>query len=64
MKIEGVTFIEAAVRGMDKEAFIRAHMAALWQDRDPKARRKMLADTYRLIAGEKDAEPESAEQAR
>ena len=51
MIVEGVTFIEPAVKRMKKQDFIKAHKDAYWQDREPKEREKMLSDTYDTICG-------------
>lgn len=50
MIFEGVTFIEHAVKKMSKSEFIKMHMSVYWQDRSESDRRKMLSDTYDLIA--------------
>ena len=44
MKIEGVTFVENAVKSMTKEEFIERHIKVLWQDRKEASRKKMLSD--------------------
>lgn len=49
MIVEGVTFIEPAVKGMKKRDFIKAHKDVLWLDRDQKEREKMLSDVYDTI---------------
>lgn len=49
MIIEGVTFIEPAVKAMKKSDFINKHMPVIWQDRPEEDRKKMLSDTYDLI---------------
>lgn len=49
MKIEGVTFVENAVKSMTKEEFIERHIKVLWQDRKEASRKKMLSDTYDKI---------------
>ena len=51
MKIEGVTFVENAVKSMTKEEFIERHIKVLWQDRKEASRKKMLSDTYDKIVG-------------
>ena len=51
MKIEGVTFVENAVKSMTKEEFIERHIKVLWQDRKETSRKKMLSDTYDKIVG-------------
>ena len=50
MKIEGVTFVENAVKSMTKEEFIERHIK-VWQDRKEASRKKMLSDTYDKIVG-------------
>lgn len=59
MIVEGVTFVEQAIRPMKKSDFIKAHKDVLWQDREPKEREKMLADVYDTIA--KQNEPKEKE---
>lgn len=59
MIVEGVTFVEQAIRPMKKSDFIKAHKDVLWQDREPKEREKMLADVYDTIA--KQDKPEEKE---
>ncbi|RHI11527.1 hypothetical protein DW182_03235 [Bacteroides sp. AM16-24] len=49
MIIEGVTFIEPAIKAMKKSDFINKHMPVIWQDRPEKDRKKMLSDAYDLI---------------
>ena len=49
MIIEGVTFIEPAVKAMKKSDFINKHMLVLWQARPEDDRKKMLSDAYDLI---------------
>ena len=51
MKIEGVTFVENAVKSMTKEEFIERHIKVLWQDRKEASRKQMLSDTYDKIVG-------------
>ena len=41
MKIEGVTFVENAVKSMTKEEFIERHIKVLWQDRKEASRKKL-----------------------
>jgi hypothetical protein len=50
LKYEGVTFVKSAVAAMTKDAFVKAHIAALWLDRDKPTRKKMLGSVYDLIA--------------
>ena len=47
MKIEGVTFVENAVKSMTKEEFIERHIKVLWQDRKEASRKKMLSEHLR-----------------
>lgn len=49
MIIEGVTFIEPAIKAMKKSDFINKHMLVIWQDRPEDNRKKMLSDAYDLI---------------
>jgi hypothetical protein len=53
MRIEKVTFVDSAVRGMKKKDFIDAHMNIYWLDRSEEDRRKMLSDVYDTIKSEK-----------
>lgn len=53
MIIEGVTFIEPAIKAMKKSDFINKHMLVIWQDRPEDDRKKMLSDAYDLIKKEK-----------
>ena len=53
MIVEGVTFVEQAIRPMEKKDFIEAHKDVLWLDREPKERVKMLSDVYDTITEEK-----------
>ncbi len=53
MIVEGVTFVEPAVKQMKKRDFIKAHRDVLWTDREPKEREKMLSDVYDTITGQK-----------
>ena len=48
MIIEGVTFIEPAVKAMKKSDFINKHMPVIWQDRPEDDRKKMHSDVYEL----------------
>jgi len=52
MFVEGVNFIEHACKQMSREDFIKAHKNAVWLDREPKERTKMLSDTYDAITKE------------
>lgn len=49
MIIEGVTFVEPAVKAMKRSDFINLHMPVIWQDRPEDERRQMLSDAYDLI---------------
>ena len=53
MIVEGVTFVEQAIKPMKKQDFIDSHKDVLWLDRDPKEREKMLSDVYDAIADKK-----------
>ena len=52
MRIEGVTFIDHAVRRMGKDEFIALHIDVVWLDRKKTDRRRMLADAYTAMTGE------------
>lgn len=56
MRVEGVTFVEDAVKSMSKEEFIKRHKNVFWLCRDEHDREKMLSDTYDLIVGKKKKE--------
>lgn len=56
MRIEGVTFVEDAVKSMSKEEFVKRHKNVFWLDRDEHDREQMLSDTYDLIVGKKKKE--------
>lgn len=51
MIIDRVNFNEEEVSRMTKEDFEERHIGILWQDRDEKVRKKMLADAYDRISG-------------
>ncbi len=51
MIVEGVTFVEHAIKQMKKKDFIEAHIAVLWKERTPEEREKMLSDVYDTIQG-------------
>jgi hypothetical protein len=53
MIIEGVTFVEPAVKQMKKKEFIDAHKDVFWLDREPKEREKILSDAYDAITKQK-----------
>ena len=46
MKVDNVTFVEVAVKGMTKEEFINAHIKVVWQEAD---RKKKLSEVYDAI---------------
>ena len=50
MTIEGVTFVDDAVRSMAREEFVEKHKDCFWQDRTEADRRKMLEDAYDIIS--------------
>jgi hypothetical protein len=50
MTIEGVTFVDDAVRSMSREEFVENHQDCFWQDRTEADRRKMLEDAYDIIS--------------
>lgn len=56
MIVEGVTFVEHAVKSMTKDEFIKKHINVFWLDRDEHDREQMLSDTYDLIVGKKKKE--------
>ena len=56
MIVEGVSFIEPAVKQMKKKEFIEAHKNVFWLDREPKEREKMLSDAYDAITKKKGKE--------
>ena len=49
MKVDGVTFVESAVKDMAKEEFIEVHMKIVWQNLKPDKRRKKLSDIFDTI---------------
>lgn len=49
MTLEGVTFVEGAVRQMSREEFIALHVDVLWLDRRREVRIRMLSDAYDLM---------------
>lgn len=49
MIIEGVTFIEPAVRQMSKDEFIETHKNEFWKDKKSSDREKLLSDAYDAI---------------
>lgn len=49
MIVEGVTFIEEAIKTMTKKEFVSTHKKAVWLDRSPEERTQMLSDTYDAI---------------
>lgn len=57
MRYEGVTFVEAACKGMTKEEFVERHKGVFWKCRDEKTREKMLADVYERMFGKPEEKP-------
>ena len=52
MVVEGVNFIERAVRMLTKEDFVRMHEDVFFLDRKRDERRRILADIYsRIVKG-------------
>ena len=51
MVVEGVTFIDDAVRSMDKCKFLDMHMNIVFKDRTIEKRREILQDIYDRITG-------------
>lgn len=49
MKVDNVTFVETAVKGMTKEEFIEAHIKVVWQNLKEDKRRKKLSEVYDTI---------------
>lgn len=49
MTLEGVTFVEQAVRQMSRQDFIDLHVEVLWLDRKREDRVRMLSDAYDLM---------------
>lgn len=49
MVVEGINFIEGAVRRLDADEFIRMHENVFFLDREVGERRRILADIYRRI---------------
>ena len=49
MKIDNVTFVEAAVKGMTKEEFINAHIKVVWKSLKETDRKKKLLEVYDAI---------------
>ncbi|MBR2631382.1 MAG: hypothetical protein IKD25_07645 [Bacteroidaceae bacterium] len=50
MTLEGVTFVDDAVRMMSREEFVERHKDCFWQDRKEADRVKMLEDAYDIIS--------------
>lgn len=50
MTLEGVTFVDDAVRMMSREEFVERHKDCFWEDRTESDRRKMLEDAYEIIS--------------
>ena len=44
MKVDNVTFVEVAVKGMTKEEFINAHIKVVWQELKEADRKKKLSE--------------------
>lgn len=49
MKFEGVTFVDAAVKSMTKEEFIKSHIDVFFLDKKKEERKKILSDVYDTI---------------
>lgn len=49
MKIDNVTFVEAAVKSMTKEEFINAHIKVVWKNLKETDRKKKLSEVYDAI---------------
>ena len=49
MKVDNVTFVEAAVKGMTMEEFIIAHNNVGWQELKEADRKKKLSEVYDAI---------------
>ena len=49
MKVDNVTFVEVAVKGMTKEEFINAHIKVVWQELKEADRKKKLSEVYDAI---------------
>ena len=49
MKVDNVTFVEVAVKGMTKEEFIYAHIKVVWQELKEADRKKKLSEVYDAI---------------
>ena len=52
MKVDNVTFVEVAVKGMTKEEFINAHIKVVWQELKEADRKKKLSEVYDAITKE------------
>ena len=50
MTLEGVTFVDDAVRLMSRKEFVERHKDCFWQDRNEADRVKMLEDAYDIIS--------------
>lgn len=49
MKVDGVTFVEAAVKSMTKEEFVNAHVKVVWKELKEADRKKKLTEVYDAI---------------
>ena len=49
MKVDNVTFVEVAVKGMTKEEFINAYIKVVWQELKEADRKKKLSEVYDAI---------------
>ena len=51
MTLEGVTFVDDAVRMMSRKEFVERHKDCFWQDRKEADRVKMLEDGTEVLKG-------------
>lgn len=49
MKVDGITFVETAVKAMTKEEFINAHIKVVWKELKETDRKKKLSELYDTI---------------
>lgn len=49
MKVDNVTFVEAAVKSMTKEEFINVHIKVVWKGLKEADRKKKLSEVYDTI---------------
>ena len=49
MKVDGVTFVESAVKGMTKEEFINSHIKVVWKGMKEADRKKKLSEVHDAI---------------